>query len=73
MYHKYCQQLIMSNEYQNIEQDSTYVKLIDILQKSLPFETFLDVEELLHEEMLLKIELGFLHGYHCGLKNRAGE
>lgn len=73
MYYKYYQQFINSIEYKNIEQDDIYIKLREFLSKYLKPETFLEIEELLHEEIIFKLEQGFKNGFEIGLNNEVGE
>lgn len=63
MYQKDFQEYIMSEEYQNIEKDIYYLQLTNLLMQHLPKETYLSVEELLHAEILYRIEEGFKAGY----------
>lgn len=59
---------LQSKEFQEEEMDDVYLQLWHLLRLFLDTQTFLDVEELLHEEILRKLELGFRYGYAYGQK-----
>lgn len=54
---------INSREYKIIETDPIYIALVELLTQHLSSEIFLEVEELLHAEILFKLEAGFQNGY----------
>lgn len=54
-----------STEYHLIEYDPIYKELMRLLVANLDDDIFLDVEELLHAEILFKLEQGFKNGYSC--------
>ena len=64
MYKLYYEKYINSQKYSIIESDKIYKKLILLLQDNLNKNIFLDVEELLHEEILFKLEIGFKEGFN---------
>lgn len=68
MYNYYFEKYLQSDEYLKIEYDTTYTRLRSVLKDNLPFEIFLDAEELLHEEIVIKMEHSFKAGYNCGTK-----
>lgn len=57
---------LQSKEYRREEMDDVYVELRQLLYFFLETKQFLDIEELLHEEILRKLELGFRYGYEYG-------
>ena len=57
-----------SNEYRAKEFDITYIKLTKLLKRNLPHDVYLNIEELLHAEILFKLEEGFKAGYNCNTK-----
>lgn len=57
-----------SKEYSLIEYDPAYIALRQLLIDNLQFDIFLDVEELLHEEIIFKMYYAFQAGFHCGTK-----
>lgn len=61
------QAFITSSGYLSFEQDIIYQRLRELLLRHLTAKEFLDIEELLHAEILLKLEFGFQHGYHFAL------
>ncbi len=61
------QAFITSSGYLSFEQDIIYQRLRELLLRHLTDQAFLDIEELLHAEILLKLEFGFQHGYHFAL------
>lgn len=74
MYKEKFNKYLNSPEYLNIEQDKIYCKLQNLLINSMPRMNYLDIEELLHEEILFKLEQGFKEGYNCGInEKRVGE
>ena len=54
-----------SKEYRLIECDPIYQELMKLLVTILDDNIFLDIEELLHAEILFKLEQGFKNGYSC--------
>ncbi len=56
---------LKSEQYQQIERGEDYRKLMYLLRQNLPNDVFLDVEELLHEEIISKMEMAF--EYACSL------
>lgn len=54
-----------SKEYRLIECDLIYQELMKLLVANLDDDIFLDIEELLHAEILFKLEQGFKNGYSC--------
>ena len=54
-----------SKEYRLIECDLIYQELMKLLVANLDDDIFLDIEELLHAEILFKVEQGFKNGYSC--------
>ena len=73
MYKHYLKQYIISNAYLKIEHDNIYLQLRLLLESNLPTNIFLDVEELLHEEIIFKLTEGFKYGFSYGVnyKNQA--
>lgn len=65
MYKLYYEKYINSQRYINIEEDQIYKKLIMLLQNNLDKNLFLDIEELLHEEIIFKLEIGFQEGFNA--------
>lgn len=63
MYKTYFKQYLNSQAYSVIEKDPIYIKLITLLSNNLSSNTYLDIEELLHAEILFKLEVGFKGGY----------
>lgn len=57
-----------SEEYSIIEQDEIYLQLRTLLKDNLPLHIFLDVEELLHEEIIFKMHYAFKSGHNCCTK-----
>lgn len=72
MYNDYYKDFLHSQAYCNVENDIFYLNLRKILIHNLTEQIFLDVEELLHAEILFKLEFGFQHGFKYGC-DRAGE
>lgn len=70
MYKTYFKQYLHSQTYSVIEKDPIYIKLITLLSNNLSSNTYLDVEELLHAEILFKLEVGFKNGYSCNLSTK---
>lgn len=70
MYQKNFQEYLNSNEYKSIEKDMLYTQLTEILANSLPIDLYLSVEELLHAEILYKLEEGFKAGYLASKKSK---
>ena len=54
---------LKSEQYRQIEQGENYRKLMYLLRQNLPNDVFLDVEELLHEEIISKMERAFEYAY----------
>ena len=65
MYKLYYEEYINSQRYKNIEEDQIYKKLVMLLQNNLNKNLFLDGEELLHEEIIFKLETGFQEGFNA--------
>ena len=65
MYKSDFDKYLNSKEYRLIEYDPIYQELRKILVANLGNNIFLDVEELLHAEILFKLEQGFKNGYSC--------
>lgn len=63
MYNRLFHNYLMSTEYYDIEKDKIYQQLTNLLLTNLPSDIYLSVEELLHAEILYKIEEGFKAGY----------
>lgn len=57
-----------SEAYSSIENDEIYLHLRTLLKDNLPLNIFLDVEELLHEEIIFKMCHAFKAGHNCGTK-----
>ena len=57
-----------SEAHSSIEHDEIYLHLRTLLKDNLPLHIFLDVEELLHEEIIFKMCHAFKAGYNCGTK-----
>lgn len=53
---------LSSKEYSEIEMDTYYIQLSNFLQAHLTKDIYLEVEELLHLEILTKVEAGFKAG-----------
>ena len=69
MYKSDFEKYLNSKEYRLIEYDPIYKELMKLLVANLDDNTFLDVEELLHAEILFKLEQGFKNGYSCKNNN----
>ena len=65
MYKSDFDKYLNSKEYRLIEYDPIYKELKKMLVANLDNNIFLDVEELLHAEILFKLEQGFKNGYSC--------
>ena len=65
MYKADFEKYLNSKEYRIIECDPIYKELITMLLTNLSQDVYLDVEELLHAEILFKLEVGFKNGYSC--------
>ena len=65
MYKSDFEKYLNSKEYRLIEYDSIYQELMKMLGTNLDYNIFLDIEELLHAEILFKLEQGFKNGYSC--------
>ena len=65
MYKSDFEKYLNSKEYRLIEYDPIYQELRKILVTNLSDNIFLDIEELLHAEILFKLEQGFKNGYSC--------
>lgn len=65
MYKSDFEKYLSSKEYRLIECDPIYQELMKMLVANLDDNTFLDIEELLHAEILFKLEQGFKNGYSC--------
>ena len=63
MYKSDFEKYLSSKEYRLIECDPIYRELMKMLVANLDDNTFLDVEEFLHTEILFKLEQGFKNGY----------
>lgn len=63
MYKSDFEKYLNSKEYRLIEYDPIYQELRKLLITNLDDDTFLDIEELLHAEILFKLEQGFKNGY----------
>lgn len=68
MYKTDFENYINSTEYQTIEIDPIYKELQTLLISALSKEIYLNVEELLHAEILFKLEAGFKEGYFHNIK-----
>lgn len=68
MYQEDFEAFLQSEEYRKEEMDPVYAHLRQLLQIFLEMKPFLDIEELLHEEIVRKLELGFRYGYESGQK-----
>lgn len=68
MYKEDFKNYLNSTNYYLIENDPIYQELQTLLINNIPENTYLDVEELLHAEILFKLEMGFKEGYYCGVK-----
>ena len=64
-------EFLNSEEYRQIERSENYRKLVYFLQQNLSNDVFLDAEELLHEEIVSKMEIAFEYGYSLALERRA--
>lgn len=69
MYKSDFDKYLNSKEYRLIEYDPIYQELRKILVANLGDNIFLDIEELLHAEILFKLEQGFKNGYSCKNNN----
>ena len=65
MYKSDFDKYLSSKEYRLIKRDPIYQELRKLLVTNLDGDTFLDIEELLHTEILFKLEHGFKNGYSC--------
>jgi len=65
MYKSDFNKYLNSKEYRLIERDPIYQELRKMLGANLDDDIFLDVEELLHTEILFKLEQGFKNGHSC--------
>lgn len=65
MYKSDFDKYLNSKEYRLIECDPIYQELRKLLVDNLNNDIFLDIEELLHAEILFKLEQGFKNGYSC--------
>lgn len=65
MYKSDFDKYLSSKEYRSIERDPIYQELRKLLVTNLDDDIFLDIEELLHAEILFKLEQGFQNGYSC--------
>lgn len=63
MYKYYFNNYLNSKEYYCIENDFIYQELTKLLNQNLSKDIYLNVEELLHAEILFKLEQGFHAGY----------
>lgn len=68
MYKEDFKNYLNSTNYYLIENDPIYQELQTLLINNIPENNYLDVEELLHAEILFKLEMGFKEGYYCGAK-----
>lgn len=68
MYKEDFKNYLNSTNYYLIENDPIYQELQTLLINNIPENIYLDVEELLHAEILFKLEMGFKEGYYCGAK-----
>ena len=68
MYKSDFEKYLNSKEYRIIECDPIYKELITMLLTNLSQDVYLDVEELLHAEILFKLECAFKVGYNCCIK-----
>lgn len=65
MYKSDFDKYLNSKEYRLIECNPIYKELMKLLVANLDDDIFLDIEELLHAEILFKLEQGFKNGYSC--------
>ena len=63
MYNKKFNSFLQSPNYLNYEKDATYIALNNLLIQYLPDNIYLEVEDLLHAEIIFKVELGFRNGF----------
>lgn len=69
MYKSDFNKYLNSKGYRLIEYDPIYQELRKILIANLGDNIFIDIEELLHAEILFKLEQGFKNGYSCKNNN----
>lgn len=69
MHKDYYEKFIQSQLYNVYERDPIYGKLRELLVRNVADKIFLDVEELLHYEILFKLELGFKYGFQNGVNS----
>lgn len=62
--HPDFEKYLNSKEYSKIEYDEFYKELVSILTNNLPEDIYLNIEELLHAEILFKLEQGFIAGFN---------
>lgn len=65
MYKSDFDKYLNSNKYRLVEYDPIYQELMKMLGDNLDDNIFLDIEELLHAEILFKLEQGFKNGCSC--------
>jgi len=65
MYKSDFDKYLSSKEYRLIKCDPIYQELMKLLVANLDDDIFLGIEELLHAEILFKLEQGFQNGYSC--------
>ena len=68
MQRKLFDEFLQSPEYLAQEKDVFYIALTSLLSENLSDSVYLEVEEILHSEILTKVELGFKYGLTYGVK-----